>query len=96
MDNDMFDELMTSVQEMDGIVKGQKQPTRRFEFREPEVKAIREKMGVSQDKFAVILGVSKRTVENWEQGRRHPTGAARSLLKIVEADPQHALEALRV
>lgn len=95
MDNDMFDELMTSVQEMDGIVKGQKRPTRRFEFREPEVKAIREKMGVSQDKFAVILGVSKRTVENWEQGRRHPTGAARSLLKIVEADPQHALEALR-
>ena len=95
MDNDMFDELMTSVQEMDGIVKGQKQPTRRFEFREPEVKAIREKMGVSQDKFAVILGVSKRTVENWEQGRRHPTGAARSLLKIFEADPQHALEALR-
>ena len=56
MGNDMFDELMTSVQEMDGIVKGQKRPTRRFEFREPEVKAIREKMGVSQDKFAVILG----------------------------------------
>lgn len=95
MDNDMFDELMASVQEMDDIVKGQKQPVRRFEFPEPEVKAIREKMGVSQDKFAVILGVSKRTVENWEQGRRHPTGAARSLLKIVEADPQHALEALR-
>lgn len=95
MDNDMFDELMASAQEMDDIVKGQKQPARSFEFPEPEVKAIREKMGVSQDKFAVILGVSKRTVENWEQGRRHPTGAARSLLKIVEADPQHALEALR-
>ena len=95
MDNDMFEELMASVQEMDDIVKGQKQPARRFEFPEPEVKAIREKMGVSQDRFAVILGVSKRTVENWEQGRRHPTGAARSLLKIVEADPQHALEALR-
>ena len=95
MDSEMFDELMTSVQEMDGIDKGQKLRTCRFEFPEPEVKAIREKMGVSQDKFAVILGVSKRTVENWEQGRRHPTGAARSLLKIVEADPQHALEALR-
>lgn len=95
MDNDMFDELMASAQEMDDIVKGQKQPARSVEFPEPEVKAIREKMGVSQDKFAVILGVSKRTVENWEQGRRHPTGAARSLLKIVEADPQHALKALR-
>ena len=95
MSNDMFDELMTSVQEMDGIVKGQKLPTRRFEFPEPEVKAIREKMGESEDKFAEILGVSKCTVENWEQGRRHPTGAARSLLKIGKAGPQHALEALR-
>ena len=95
MDDKMFDELMASVQEMDGIIKGQKKPTRRFEFPDPEVKAIRERMGVSQDRFAMILGVSKRTVENWEQGRRHPTGAARSLLKIVEADPQHALEALR-
>ena len=57
---------------------------------------MRESMGVSQDKFALILGVSKRTVENWEQGRRHPTGAARSLLKIVQANPQYALETLRV
>jgi putative transcriptional regulator len=46
----MFDELMKSVQEMDGIVKGQKQPARRFEFPEPEMKLIREKMSVSQDK----------------------------------------------
>ncbi len=46
----MFDELMKSVQEMDGIVKGQKQPTRLFEFHEPEMKSIREKMSVSQDK----------------------------------------------
>jgi putative transcriptional regulator len=46
----MFDELMKSVQEMDGIVKGQKQPARRFEFHEPEMKSIREKMSVSQDK----------------------------------------------
>ena len=63
-------------------------PTRRFEFPEPEVKAIREKMGVSQDKFAVILGVSKRTVENWEQGRRNPTGAGRfKSLEAVELLP---------
>lgn len=91
----MFDELMASVQEMDDIAKDKKSPSRRFEFPDPEVKAIRERMGVSQDKFAVILGVSKRTVENWEQGRRQPTGAARSLLKIFDADPQHALKALR-
>ena len=95
MDKDMFDELMASVQEMDHIVKGKKKASRSAEFPDPEVKAIRERLGISQDRFAVILGVSKRTVENWEQGRRHPTGAARSLLRIVEADPKHALEALR-
>jgi len=95
MDKDMFAELMASVLEMDDIVKGKKKASRRFEFPDPEVKAIRENLGVSQDKFAMILGVSKRTVENWEQGRRHPTGPARSLLRIVEADPEHALRALR-
>ncbi len=94
MEKSMFDELMTSVQEMDQIVKNEKVASRRFEYPDPEVKAIRERMGVPQEKFALILGVSKRTVENWEQGRRHPTGAARSLLRIVEADPEHALKAL--
>ncbi len=95
MDNDSFDELLSSVQEMNAIVKGKKKAYRKFDFPDPEVKAIRERLGVSQDKFAMILGVSKRTVENWEQGRRHPTGAARSLLKIVESDPEFALQALR-
>ncbi|MEW8238272.1 MAG: NadS family protein, partial [Candidatus Thiodiazotropha taylori] len=89
-------ELLESVQEMDEIVKGKKKASRSFDFPDPEVKAIREKIGVSQEKFAFLLGVSKRTVENWEQGRRHPTGAARSLLRIVEADPEHAMRALRV
>ncbi len=95
MDKDAFDELLKSVEEMDAIARGKKGASRSFDFQGPEVKAIRDRLGVSQDKFAMILGVSKRTVENWEQGRRHPTGPARSLLKIVEADPEHALQALR-
>lgn len=94
MDKEMFDELLASVQEMDEVVKEKRTVSRSFNFPEPQVKALRERLGVSQGKFAVILGVSKRTVENWEQGRRHPTGAARSLLRIVEADPEHALKAL--
>ena len=95
MEKDTFAELVASTLEMDAIVKGKKNASRSFEFPDPEVKMIREHLGVSQDKFAMILGVSKRTVENWEQGRRHPTGPARSLLRIVEADPEHALRALR-
>lgn len=95
MKKEMFDELLESVQEMDEIVHGKKKASRSFDYPDPEVKAIRDRLGVSQEKFAIILGVSKRTVENWEQGRRHPTGAARSLLRIVEADPEHAMKALR-
>ena len=94
MNKEMFGELLESVQEMDEIVKGKKSASRSFEYPDPEVKSIRDRLGVSQEKFAIILGVSKRTVENWEQGRRHPTGPARSLLRIVEADPEHALRAL--
>jgi putative transcriptional regulator len=95
MKKEMFNELLESVQEMDGIVKGKKKASRSFDYPDPEVKTIRNRLGVSQEKFATILGVSKRTVENWEQGRRHPTGAARSLLRIVEADPEYAIRALQ-
>lgn len=94
MDNKMFDELMTSVQEMDGIVKGGKKAGRVTKFPEPEVKMIREKTGLSQARFASMIGVSSRTLENWEQGRRHPTGPAKALLRIVETDPKQALRAL--
>lgn len=94
MNKAMFDELLTSVQEMDEIAAGKKQPTRVFEYPEPEVSRIRENTGLSQNQFALLIGVSKRTLENWEQGRRHPTGPAKALLRILEADPEHALKAL--
>jgi putative transcriptional regulator len=94
MNNEMFNELLASVKEMDEIAKGKKNPSRRFEYPEPEVKAIRERTGLSQSRFAMLIGVSKRTLENWEQGRRHPTGPAKALLKILAADPENAVRAL--
>ena len=94
MSNDMFNELLASVQEMDKIVQGKKAAARVTEFPEPEVKLIREKIGLSQNRFAMLIGVSKRTLENWEQGRRHPTGPAKALLRILDADPEHAVRAL--
>lgn len=90
----MFNELLKSVKEMDQIARGKKKASRRFTFKDPEVKAIREETGLSQTQFARLIGVSKRTLENWEQGRRHPTGPARALLKIVESDPKGAVQAL--
>ena len=94
MDDAMFNELLASVQEMDPIVKGDQSPSRLFDFPGPEVKAIREQTGLSQTRFVSLIGVSKRTLENWEQGRRQPTGPAKALLRILAVDPKHALMAL--
>ena len=94
MNDDMFNELLASIEQADDIVKGKEKAVRVTQFSEPEVKAIRAKTGLTQGRFADIIGVSKRTLENWEQGRRHPTGPARALLKIVDADPEYALKAL--
>jgi len=89
-----FDALLASVEEMGQIVRGKKKPGRVTKFAEPQVKEIREQTGLSQIRFAALIGVSKRTLENWEQGRRHPTGPAKALLRIVEQDPEGAVKAL--
>lgn len=94
MDKKMFDELLKSVQEMDQIAKGKKKPSRAFSADEPQVQRIRERTGLSQTQFARLIGVSKRTLENWEQGRRRPTGPARVLLRLVDTDPEHAIRTL--
>ena len=53
---------------------------------------VRGKLGLSQSKFAAILGISTDTLQNREQGRREPTGPAKVLLKIVLKHPQLLLE----
>ncbi len=54
----------------------------------PSVSSVREKTGLSQAKFAALLGVSVRTLQEWEQGRRAPSGAARTLLMIAAKNPR--------
>ncbi len=53
----------------------------------------RRKLGVSQDRFAELLGISAATVRNWEQGRRQPTGAAKVLLRVAVKNPKAVLAA---
>jgi putative transcriptional regulator len=58
----------------------------------PDVGKIREKTGLSQSRFAALLGVSVRTLQDWEQGRRAPSGAARTLLLVADKNPRALLD----
>jgi putative transcriptional regulator len=94
MDEKLFNELTASLKEAGAIKRGQKKPARSSEFADVDVQAVRAKTGLSQAQFATLLGVSPATLKNWEQGRRHPTGPARALLRIVSARPRLVLETL--
>lgn len=58
----------------------------------PSVASVRERTGLSQARFAQLLGVSIRTLQEWEQGRRVPSGAARTLLQIAQKNPRALLD----
>ena len=54
----------------------------------PEAAEARARVGLSQQAFAILLGVSPRTLQDWEQGRREPTGAAKTLLRVAVTHPE--------
>jgi putative transcriptional regulator len=58
----------------------------------PPIAGTRERMGLSQAQFARLLGVSVRTLQEWEQGRRAPSGAARTLIVIASRNPKALLD----
>nr|WP_284620769.1 helix-turn-helix domain-containing protein [Rubrivivax pictus] len=58
----------------------------------PQAAEARSRVGLSQQDFAKLLGVSARTLQDWEQGRREPTGAARTLLRVAVSHPEVLLE----
>jgi len=95
MDKEHFDQLVRGVREMKRHMSGKSVAgVRASRLSEPDVRAIREAARISQTHFAKLIGVNVRTLQNWEQQRTRPTGAARALLKIVASDPKAALEAL--
>lgn len=95
MEKEMFEELLKSVRQAGAIMRGEMAPSRVFVFEAPDVKAIRAKFGVSQDEFASLLGISVRTLENWEQKRRMPKGPARVLLEVASAHPEAVWDVVR-
>jgi len=64
---------------------------RKIVYLPSNVKSIREKIGLSQSAFAGLLGVSVRTLQEWEQGRRTPKGPAQALLRVADRHPEALL-----
>lgn len=84
----MFKELLKSVKQSKKIKKGQLTPLRTFNFDKPNVKSIRQHLGLSQNQFSRLLRISLGTLRNWEQKRREPKGPAKVLLAIVAKHPE--------
>lgn len=95
MKKELFGELVESLKQAKQIRRGLIAPGRVHRFRPVDVKRIRSGLHVSQSQFAMMIGVSKSTLQNWEQGRREPDGPAHALLRVVEKQPAAVLAALQ-
>src|SRR3954447_14280609 len=89
-----FELLIASVKQAAQIKRGEIEPARKFSINAEDVKAIRTKLNKSQSEFALMIGVSVSTLQNWEQGRRQPEGPARALLKVASVNPRAVAAAL--
>lgn len=96
MRKDLFAQLVESVRQMKAIEAGQRKPSRVTRSEElvrgtPDVAALRAHFGLSQAKFAALLGISVDTLQNWEQRRRRPEGPAKVLLRVAATHPEALL-----
>lgn len=95
MKDELFAELVASVREGGAILRNEAPAKRSFAIEPLEIKNIREAFGLTQAQFAALLGISVRTLRNWEQGRRVPEGPARVLLQVAAKHPEAVLDVVR-
>ncbi len=89
---DIGREILEGIKEVKRFKKGDVE-LRSWNLEEPSpAKTIRRKLNLSQSAFASLMGVSHRTIQDWEQGRRKPQGPAKSLLRIAEQHPEIFIE----
>jgi putative transcriptional regulator len=94
MNDKDFQQLIKSVKQMGSIMRGEDVPHRKTVLTTIDVKALRERLDLTQAEFSRMIGVSIKTLQNWEQGRREPEGSAKALLRVVEKEPQAVMSAL--
>ena len=86
---DVGQEILDGLKEIKAHKNGSGKKLVARKLKDPSpANVIREKLDLSQDAFASLMGVSVRTVQDWEQGRRQPQGPAKSLLRVAEQHPE--------
>ena len=93
MKDELFDELVEGVKEAGAYLRGEVDPAAVSFVGEPDPRAIRERLSLTQEEFAAALCISVATLRNWEQGRREPSGPAMRLLQIAAKRPDILLDA---
>jgi putative transcriptional regulator len=94
MNNTDFNKLSESIRQAGKIRRGTMKASRVRVIAPEDIRSIRQKLEKSQSEFALMIGVSVATLQNWEQGRRKPEGPAQALLKIAAKNPIAVAEAL--
>lgn len=90
-----FDKIMAGLQDAVAHAGGDSKRGITHSIPSIDVKSIRKKLGLSQDKFAIAFGIPSATIRNWEQGHRNPEGTARILLTVIDRDPKLVQQVLR-
>lgn len=92
--NSAFENIKAGLDEALTHAKGSADGAIEHQFTPQDVKAIREKTGLSQREFAAVFRIGLGTLRHWEQGDRQPRGASSVLLKVINKNPRAVLDAL--
>lgn len=89
-----FNNIKQGLQEAIAHAEGDARGARVHRPRQVDVKAVRDKVGMTQEQFAARFGFSTATLRHWERGDRSPRGPALVLLNVIERNPEAVMEAL--
>ena len=93
--SEVFESIMRGMNEAVDFLEGKDNGAVVTEIEPLDVKAIREKLGMTQEKFSLALGVGLGTIRHWERGDRKPRGPARVLLNLLKKEPEYILDMLK-
>jgi putative transcriptional regulator len=92
---DAFEKIKRGLDEARAYAQGERSAFQTHEVPPVDVRAARKRLGMTQERFSRAFGVSLDTLRKWETGARHPTGAARTLLRVIEHNPEAVAAAIR-